>query len=188
MCPHVCSPHFRPACERDWHYAHFWAKRLPDYPARSGMNGGWNEAVNDRKESERGAREAEGERERERERGGRERETGRERRGATWRLSAAERLNRRGGAGLQLCQLLMCCPLVCGLFYTDFTVAGYCHVFCLKWKHRYPLMSSPLPGGNMLYSQSSFPWSPLQWCSWKAENIQVDHEAGQHLTVWQALG
>lgn len=40
----------------------------------------------------------------------------------------------------------------------------------------------------MLYSQSSFPRSPLQRCSWKAENIQVDHETGQRLTVRQALG
>lgn len=40
----------------------------------------------------------------------------------------------------------------------------------------------------MFYSQSSFSWSPLQRCSWKTENIQVDHEAGQHLNVRQALG
>lgn len=40
----------------------------------------------------------------------------------------------------------------------------------------------------MFYSQSSFPWSPVQRCSWKTENIQVDHETGQHLNIRQALG
>ncbi len=40
----------------------------------------------------------------------------------------------------------------------------------------------------MFCSQSPFPWSPLQRCSWKTENIQVDHEAGQQLNVGQALG
>lgn len=40
----------------------------------------------------------------------------------------------------------------------------------------------------MFYSQSSFPRSPMQRCSWKTETIQVDHDAGQHLIVRQALG
>lgn len=75
-------------------------------------------------------------------------------------------------------------------------VHNFCHYFLtlpspllyLKDKHRYSFMSSPMTGGNMLDSQSSFPWSSLQWCSWKTENIQVDHDAGQQLLVWQDVG
>lgn len=40
----------------------------------------------------------------------------------------------------------------------------------------------------MLDSQSSFPRSSLQRCSWKTETIQLDHEAGQQLVVWQDVG
>lgn len=39
-------------------------------------------------------------------------------------------MNRRGGAGFQLCQLLMCCPLVCGLL-TDASIWFYSPQACL---------------------------------------------------------
>ena len=117
MCPHVCSPPL-PICSTTdiTHVSSPTAPGLWDLPPVARTSRGWNKVVNDRR-SERGKRvRGVGEAERVGGGGGGERERGgRERQGATWRLSAAERLNRRGGAGLQLCQLLMCCPLVCGL-------------------------------------------------------------------------
>ena len=49
-------------------------------------------------------------------------------------------------------------------------------------------MSSPVTGGNLLHNQSSFPWRSLQRRSRETENIQVDHEAGPELHVWQDVG
>ncbi len=58
----------------------------------------------------------------------------------------------------------------------------------MKQSYTLILNNFSLTGGNMFYSQSSFPWCPLQWCSWKTENIQVGHEADHQLIVRQALG
>lgn len=49
-------------------------------------------------------------------------------------------------------------------------------------------VSCLIPGGDLFYCQSPFPWSSVQWRSWKTENIQLDNEAGQKLNIRKAVG